>query len=61
MNHKDQKWVMRSDIVDTEPSPGLVRSVLAYCDSIMGVENRFEKGASGPMHSHPHIQFTYIL
>jgi quercetin dioxygenase-like cupin family protein len=33
---------------------------MAYCDTAMGVINEFEKGASGPMHSHPHTQITYI-
>ena len=61
MSHKDQKWVIRTDITDTQPSPGITRSVLAYCDSVMCVENKYEKGAVGPLHSHPHTQITYIL
>ena len=61
MSHKDQKWVMLADRVDTQPSPGITRSVLAYSDSVMSVENKFEKGAVGPLHSHPHAQVTYIL
>ncbi len=40
---------------------GIKRKVLAYCDEIMGVEVYFEKGAVGAMHSHPHIQLTYVL
>lgn len=40
---------------------GIQRKVLAYCDQIMGVEVYFEKGAIGAMHSHPHVQLTYVL
>jgi len=61
MDNKNRPWVMCADVVGEEASPGVVRSVLAYSDSIMAVENRFEKGAIGAMHSHPHTQITYIL
>jgi quercetin dioxygenase-like cupin family protein len=37
-----------------------VRRVLAYCGEMMCVENRFETGAIGAMHSHPHTQITYV-
>jgi len=40
---------------------GIKRKVLAYSKQIMGVEVYFEKGAIGEMHSHPHVQLTYIL
>ena len=59
-NHKNQKWVYNSDIQGTDVSAGVVRKVLAYCDSLMCVENYFEKGAAGAMHSHPHTQITYV-
>ena len=61
MNHKDKKWALRAEIVDTYPSPGVTRSVLAYCDSVMCVEHQFEKGTVGALHSHPHTQITYVL
>ena len=44
-----------------EASAGVVRRVLAYADDVMGVENTFETGAVGAMHSHPHTQLTYVL
>lgn len=40
---------------------GIQRKVLAYSDQIMGVEVYFEKGAVGELHSHPHVQLTYVL
>jgi quercetin dioxygenase-like cupin family protein len=60
-NHKDQHWVMRSDIVESHPSNGVTRSILAYCDSVMCVEHSFENDAVGALHAHPHAQIVDIL
>ena len=57
---KNQKWVCSQEISATDAAPGLKRKVLAYCDEIMCVENHFEKGAVGALHSHPHTQITYV-
>ena len=35
--------------------------ILSYTDEMMVVENHFEKGGIGAMHSHPHTQITYIV
>jgi len=59
-SRKDQQWVFYKDIEGEETSPGVVRKVLAFCDSLMVVENTFETGAVGAMHSHPHTQITYV-
>ena len=59
-NHKDEQWVFYKDIEGVSASPGVVRKVLAYCDTLMCVENCFETGAVGAMHSHPHTQITYV-
>ena len=40
---------------------GVSRKVLAYDDNLMSVEVRFEKGAVGAMHTHPHTQISYVL
>lgn len=40
---------------------GITRKVLAHSDNMMAVEVRFDKGAVGTMHSHPHEQLTYVL
>ena len=39
---------------------GIRRKLLAYEGSLMLTENRFEKGATGPAHSHPHEQISYV-
>ncbi len=40
---------------------GVMRKVLAYSDNIMNVELKFEKGAVGAMHKHPHEQIGYVI
>ncbi|MDR2542360.1 MAG: cupin domain-containing protein [Treponema sp.] len=57
---KNDQWVFYKDIDGISPSAGIVRKVLAYCDNAMCVENSFEAGAEGPLHSHPHTQITYV-
>ncbi|MDO5352907.1 MAG: cupin domain-containing protein [Succinatimonas sp.] len=40
---------------------GVKRRILAHDGILMAVENHFETGAIGAMHSHPHQQLTYVL
>ena len=40
---------------------GLTRRVLAHDEDMMAVEVCFEKGAIGNMHTHPHVQISYVL
>ena len=40
---------------------GLSRKILSYNEKMMSVEVRFEKGAVGSRHSHPHVQISYVL
>ena len=39
---------------------GVVRTVLGHEGGMMIVQNDFEIGAVGAMHSHPHEQTTYV-
>ncbi len=57
---KGQRWVYYEDIEPQNMGGGVVRRVLAYSDDLMVVENTFEKGAVGALHSHPHTQITYV-
>lgn len=41
-------------------APGVQRRILAYDDVIMMVAVRFESGAIGAVHHHPHRQVTYV-
>ena len=54
-------FVHNDDITLTELGGGVSRKVLAYDEDLMSVEVRFEKGAVGAMHTHPHTQISYVL
>jgi len=49
---------MKNPIVPTDP--GVTRQVLAENADLMLVAFRFETGAEGKLHSHPHVQATYV-
>lgn len=40
--------------------PGVKRQVLAENPQMMVVAFRFDSGAQGSLHSHPHVQATYV-
>ena len=40
---------------------GVGRRILSHDKDMMAVEVSFEKGAIGAMHSHPHVQISYVL
>ena len=40
---------------------GVTRRILAYTKDLMIVEVNFSAGSTGAVHSHPHVQNTYIL
>lgn len=42
------------------PEPGIRRRVMVHNDEMMMVEVVFENGAVGSLHSHPHIQSSYV-
>ena len=50
-----------NDIVKwTNVAPGVQRASLAYDESGMLVKVKFEKGAIGALHQHPHVQISYV-
>ena len=57
---KNDRWVFHENTVPEEAN-GVTRRVLAYSDDPMVVENTFERGAVGALHSHPHTQITYVV
>lgn len=61
MIQKDQRWAYHADSDAQSGGEGVTRRVLAYTDSLMCVENTFQKGAVGKLHSHPHTQITYVV
>jgi len=54
-------FVKNSAIEKTELGGGVSRKILSYNDEMMSVEVSFEKGAVGAMHTHPHVQISYVL
>lgn len=61
MVRKHQRWVPGEDALPEQTAPGVIRRILAHTDGLMCVENRFEAGAAGALHHHPHTQITYVL
>ena len=61
MTEKGQRWVPHEGAEAQSGGEGVTRRVLAYSDVLMCVENTFEKGAVGKLHSHPHTQITYVV
>lgn len=61
MTEKYARWVPHETAEPQAGGEGVVRRVLAYTDGLMCVENTFEKGAVGSLHSHPHTQITYVV
>ena len=59
--YKDQTVLYHKDAEAVAAAAGVVRRVLSYDDQVMCVENTFEKGAVGKLHSHPHTQITYVV
>jgi len=43
-----------------EAGPGIQRQVFGYNENLMLVKARFNKGAVGAMHQHPHSQASYV-
>ena len=60
-SRKDQRWVSNQEVELQPCGPGVCRKILAYTDELMCVENHFEKGGVGALHSHPHTQITYVV
>ncbi len=45
---------------EAHPDPGVIRQVLSESPDLMVVSFRFEAGAEGALHNHPHVQSTYV-
>ncbi|MGB0658540.1 MAG: cupin domain-containing protein [Mangrovicoccus sp.] len=49
-----------TDFPPIDTGTGVIRQVLADAPELMVVSFRFEAGAEGALHSHPHVQSTYV-
>lgn len=61
MIEKNQRWAYHDDSLPPDGGAGVTRRILAYTDTLMCVENTFQEGAVGKLHSHPHTQITYVV
>ncbi|MCR4813292.1 MAG: cupin domain-containing protein [Lachnospiraceae bacterium] len=61
LTKKDQVWGYGAETDKVPGGEGILRQVKSYTDEVMVVENHFEKGAVGALHSHPHTQITYVV
>jgi len=61
MKKESAKFQFEKEIAWETPDKGVKRQIMAYNDNIMMVKVKFEKGAAGSVHSHPHAQATYVV
>ena len=52
LHDKTQSW--------TDLGDGVQRKILVYNDELMLMKVRFQKGAIGALHRHPHTQISYV-
>lgn len=52
LHDKAQSW--------TDLGDGVQRKILVYNDELMLMKVRFQKGAIGALHQHPHAQISYV-
>ena len=53
--------VFGKDVEMTVLGGGVSRKILAQDTDMMAVEVHFETGAVGAVHTHPHVQISYVL
>jgi len=52
--------VYQQDAAWQDLGGGVRRRILAFTEQLMLVEVAFEKGAVGSLHTHPHVQSTFV-
>lgn len=54
-------YVKNNNVSSTSAGEGVTRKILAYAPNMMTAELKFQKGAVGAKHSHPHEQIGYLV
>jgi quercetin dioxygenase-like cupin family protein len=57
---EDNMFVYNKDVTATNCEPGVTRKILTYDKDLMMCEITFQKGSRGNVHSHSHLQITYV-
>ncbi|SPF78191.1 cupin domain-containing protein [Pseudoprimorskyibacter insulae] len=52
--------MQQTEFPEVASGEGVTRQVLADSAELMVVAFRFQKGGQGSLHSHPHVQSTYV-
>lgn len=53
--------VRAADLDWQDMGDGTRRKILGYEPQMLMMRNAFETGVQGPLHSHPHVQSSYIV
>ena len=60
MKLKSEIFQIEGEIQWEDLGNGIQRQIFGYDDRIMLVKAKFEKGAVGDLHEHPHTQVTFV-
>ena len=60
MEKESNNFQYESEIKWENAGEGVVRQIMAYNNDLMMVKVKFETGAVGTPHTHPHTQATYV-
>ena len=60
MEIQSKTFLFETSMEWENPSPGVQRQIMGYNKDIMTVKVKFEEGAVGTPHAHPHSQTTYV-
>ena len=60
MEKKSNTYQIATDIQWEDAGEGIVRQIMGYDEHLMMVKVKFEQGAIGTLHQHPHTQSTYV-
>lgn len=61
MEKKSDTYQIATDIQWEYAGDGIVRQIMAYDEHLMMVKVKFNQGAIGTLHQHPHTQSTYVV
>lgn len=61
MIQESNKFQFEDKIEWESVGAGVVRQIMAYNKNMMMVKVKFETGAEGAPHTHPHTQATYVV
>ena len=60
MKYESNNFQFEAEMPWESAGEGVVRQIMGYNDNLMMVKVKFETGAIGTPHTHPHTQTTYV-